>query len=519
MAVMNCKMCGTPLFVTDGMRTRECTNCKTAQTVPQTITLDIIEQINLANEHRQKGDFEAAEKIYDALLDRQQDADFFWGRALCRYGVIYIDNPTTGRKIPTCHRPLFRSILADDDYIRATDLATQEQFEVMSEEGRIIAAIQKRQLQQGNAAFAEPRMLSDGSERETEETPEDAAQAAVKESAVLLPEVLGQRKIVDPEMEEADRILARGILDTRALNNLANRYEKLAAVRPKPGDDKEVRQALEERRKECLEKAKECRYRSATMIMEANGNAESMLNAADAFANLEFYKDSKNCMINCMDRSLDKARKISDKLSSASAADRRILSELSIRYKELMDEDTDVKGIPEETRKMINSRRREFSIRANECDYIIALIDMENSKDPEVLATAEETFRNLGKFRDASKRMDEAHKKSMAAAYDRAEYAMKWAYEPEQFEEAAALFEELGDYRDCELQASICRKKAVRKEMKHISNRKWHVIVAAVIVTIILIVALLVWIQPQLPVWVGVFLGIGYLWKRILEIL
>ena len=294
MAIMNCKMCGTPLFVSDGMRTRECTNCKTAQTVPQNISLDNLEKLNLANESRQKGDFEAAERIYDELLSREEDADLFWGRALCRYGVIYIDNPTTGRKIPACHRPLFRSILADDDYIHATDMATQEQFEVMSEEGRIIAAIQKRQLQQGNAAFEETRMLSDGTNRGEEASSEGSADAPAAESdpsVALLPEVLGQRKIVDPEMEEADRILARGLLDTRALNNLANRYEKLAGVRPKPGDDKEVRQALEERRKECLEKAKECRYRSATMIMEANGNAESMLNAANSFANLE-YDDS-----------------------------------------------------------------------------------------------------------------------------------------------------------------------------------------------------------------------------------
>ena len=519
MAVMNCKMCGTPLFVMDGMLTRECTTCKTVQTVPKNISNENLDMINRASSFRQAGDYDKAMKIYKDLVAREQDAELFWGLVLCRYGVHYVDDPNSGRKIPACDNPQYQSILADDNYLRAIDLASPEQYELFSEEARIIAAIQKRHLQEVNAKeAAESRMLSDGSDRFPGEEPGDGGPSGDESSVSLLPAVLGKQKIVDPEMAEADRILARGLLDTRSLNNLANRYEKLAAARPKPGDSKEVRAALEERRVECLEKAKECRYRSANMVLEANGNAESMMNASNTFAQLEYYKDSKELMLNCMDRALDKTRKIQDHLSSASVADRRLLADLSMRYKELSEEDV-FESAPDETRKMLNSRKREFSIRANECDYLIALIDMENSKDPEILQTAAETFQNLGKFRDASKRMGEAQKKSMEALYERAEQAMKWAYEPEQFEEAAALFEELGDYRDCVLQASICRKKAVRKEFKHISNKRWHLIVAAVAITVILIVALLVWIQPELPVWVGVFLGVGYLWKRILETL
>lgn len=520
---MNCKMCGAPLFVMDGMRTRECTNCKTLQTVPMTISNENLDLVNRANSFRQSGDYDKAAKIYKELLTREQDPDLYWGLVLCRYGVQYVDDPASGRKIPDCHNPQYQSILADDNYLRATEIATTEQYELISEEARIIAAIQKRHLQEVNAREAdEARMLTDGSDRFPGEEPGDSAFSAASDeeagSVSLLPAVLGKRKLVDPEMAEADRILARGLLDTRSLNNLANRYEKMAAARPKPGDSKEVRAALEERRVECLEKARECRYRSANMLLEANGNAESMLNASNTFAQLEYYKDSKQLMLNCMDRALDKTRRIQDRLTSATVQDRRLLADLSVRYKELIEEEVP-ESVPEEIRKMLNRSKREFSIRANECDYLIALIDMENSKDPEILRTAEDTFRNLGKFRDASKRMDEAHKKSMSAAYERAEQAMKWAYEPEQFEEAAMLFEELGEYRDCVLQASVCRKKAVRKEMKHISNRRWHLIVAAVAVTIVLIVALLVWIQPELPVWIGVFLGVGYLWKRILEVL
>jgi len=504
----------------DGMRTRECTACKTPQLVPKTITNENLDLVNRANSFRQSGDYDKATKIYKELLTREQDADLYWGLVLCRYGVQYIDDPNTGRKIPFCHHPQFQSILADENYLRATELATAEQYELIAEEARIIAAIQKRHLQQVNErAMEESRMLSDGSARSEDElSEEDEAEGVGEGTLTLLPAVLGKRRIVDPELDEADRLFSRSVQSTRSLNNLAKRYEKLANVRPKPGDDEEIRMALDERRKDCIEKAKECRYRSANMLLEANANAESLLNAADRFNELEYYKDSKRLMIDSMDRALEKSRKVAERISSASAVDRRYLTELSGRYRALSEEEV-APSTPDELRKMLNSRRREFTIKANECDYLIALIDIDSSKDPLILRNAEETFRNLGSFRDASKRMDDAHKKSMAASYERAEQAMKWAYEPEQYEEAASLFEELGDYRDSVLQASVCRKKAVRKEFRSISNKRWHLIIAAIVVTLILVIALLIWIQPELPVWIGVFLGVGYLWKRILDVL
>ncbi len=166
MAVMNCKMCGAPLFVMDGMRTRECTNCKTLQTVPMTISNENLDLVNRANSFRQSGDYDKAAKIYKELLTREQDPDLYWGLVLCRYGVQYVDDPASGRKIPDCHNPQYQSILADDNYLRATEIATTEQYELISEEARIIAAIQKRHLQEVNAREAdEARMLTDGSDR------------------------------------------------------------------------------------------------------------------------------------------------------------------------------------------------------------------------------------------------------------------------------------------------------------------------------------------------------------------
>ena len=32
------------------------------------------------------------------------EAEAYWGLVLCRYGIEYVNDPATGKKVPTCHR-------------------------------------------------------------------------------------------------------------------------------------------------------------------------------------------------------------------------------------------------------------------------------------------------------------------------------------------------------------------------------------------------------------------------------
>lgn len=178
MVVYNCKMCGAPLNIEEGMTVCECEYCGTRQSLPKIGDEKRLAQINRANYFRQNGEFERAERIYEELIEnldagghlaadpaqnsgsasasgdiagaqeawaaiQEADADLFWSLALCRYGIEYVTDPVTGRKIPTCRMLQYKNILDDDDYRRAVSHADYAQKELIMSEARYISNIQK----------------------------------------------------------------------------------------------------------------------------------------------------------------------------------------------------------------------------------------------------------------------------------------------------------------------------------------------------------------------------------------
>lgn len=117
MAVFKCKMCGGTLEVQEGMTVCECEYCGSVQTVPQ---LDDEKKINLftrANRLRSACEFDKASGVYETIVaDFPEEAEAYWGLLLCKFGIEYVDDPKTGKKIPTCHRSSFDSIMDDQDF-------------------------------------------------------------------------------------------------------------------------------------------------------------------------------------------------------------------------------------------------------------------------------------------------------------------------------------------------------------------------------------------------------------------
>lgn len=117
MAVFRCKMCGGDLEIQEGMTVCECEYCGSIQTVPQ---LDDEKKINLfsrANRLRSACEFDKASGVYESIVSEfPEEAEAYWGLVLCQYGIEYVDDPKTGRKIPTCHRSSFESIMDDTNY-------------------------------------------------------------------------------------------------------------------------------------------------------------------------------------------------------------------------------------------------------------------------------------------------------------------------------------------------------------------------------------------------------------------
>lgn len=144
MSVFKCKMCGGNLEVTEGMTVCECEYCGTNQTVPR---LDSERKSNLydrANHFRRNNDFDKAIGIYEQILNEDNaDAEAYWSLVLCRYGIEYVEDPKTHKRIPTVNRAQFTSIYMDEDYKSALKYADTYQKSIYEEEAKAIDDIQK----------------------------------------------------------------------------------------------------------------------------------------------------------------------------------------------------------------------------------------------------------------------------------------------------------------------------------------------------------------------------------------
>ena len=144
MSVFKCKMCGGTIEFEPGATVGVCDSCGTKQTLPR---LDDDRRANLydrANHFRRNNDFDKAMGIYEQILnDDNTDAEAYWSLVLCRYGIEYVEDPATHKRVPTVNRAQFTSVLADEDYRSALKYADCAQRIIYEEEAKTIDAIQK----------------------------------------------------------------------------------------------------------------------------------------------------------------------------------------------------------------------------------------------------------------------------------------------------------------------------------------------------------------------------------------
>ena len=147
MTIFKCKMCGGDLEISDGASIAECEYCGTKQTVPKVVDENLQNLFNRANTLRIKSEFDKAEKLYEKIIQSDSmQAEAYWGLILCKYGIEYVDDPATFKKIPTCHRASYDSIIADEDYRSAIQNADLTQRAIYEEQAREIDRIQKEIL-------------------------------------------------------------------------------------------------------------------------------------------------------------------------------------------------------------------------------------------------------------------------------------------------------------------------------------------------------------------------------------
>ncbi len=144
MSVLICKMCGGDLEIAEGMKTVRCPYCGTNQTLPKSDNEHRLRLYDRANHFRRSSDYDKAMAVYEQILNEDQtDSEAYWGIALCRYGIEYVNDPATHKRIPTVNRAQYASVLADEDYKAALRYADPVQAGIYEQEAKAIDAIQR----------------------------------------------------------------------------------------------------------------------------------------------------------------------------------------------------------------------------------------------------------------------------------------------------------------------------------------------------------------------------------------
>ena len=144
MSIFKCKMCGGNLEVTSDTSVVTCEYCGTYQTISKSRDEVVSNLYNRANDLRIKCEFDRAEQTYEKILEQDNtESEAHWGIVLCRYGIEYVEDPKTGKRIPTCHRTSYEAITSDADYLAAIENADQEQRTLYKAEVAEIDRIQK----------------------------------------------------------------------------------------------------------------------------------------------------------------------------------------------------------------------------------------------------------------------------------------------------------------------------------------------------------------------------------------
>ena len=139
MAIIKCKMCGGSLAISEGMTICECEYCGMKQTVPSLDNEKKITLFSRAGRLLRACEFDKASSVFESIVaDFPEEAEAYWGLVLCKYGIEYVDDPVTGKKVPTCHRSSFESVMEDVDFEQACENADVIARRQYREEAKVI---------------------------------------------------------------------------------------------------------------------------------------------------------------------------------------------------------------------------------------------------------------------------------------------------------------------------------------------------------------------------------------------
>ncbi len=140
----HCQSCGAPLPITEGMKICECSYCASRWTVPDVGGRERLAVLKRASDIRQNYEFDRAMGVYESIItEYPREPEAYWGVVLCKYGIVYVTDPLSGSKIPTCHRSSADSIVADPDYKKIVEIADEEELPLYQEKVEELEELRK----------------------------------------------------------------------------------------------------------------------------------------------------------------------------------------------------------------------------------------------------------------------------------------------------------------------------------------------------------------------------------------
>ena len=144
MAIIKCKMCGGDIVLSEDKSIGTCDSCGSTMTLPRIDDEQRAAAFNRGNHFRRIGEFDKALAVYEHIVEEHAaDAEAHWCCALCRFGIEYVEDPTTHEWLPTCHRASFDSFLEDVDYLAALEHADPSARERYRQDAEKITEVQR----------------------------------------------------------------------------------------------------------------------------------------------------------------------------------------------------------------------------------------------------------------------------------------------------------------------------------------------------------------------------------------
>ena len=144
MTIFKCKMCGGALEIKNNETVATCEYCGTQQTLPKLADDERAALYERANHFRRNNEYDIAMSIYEQIRNAEPtDAEAHWSLVLCRYGIEYVEDGSSKKRVPTVNRAQFTSIFDDEDYKAAIEHADSLQRDLYINEAKTINEIQK----------------------------------------------------------------------------------------------------------------------------------------------------------------------------------------------------------------------------------------------------------------------------------------------------------------------------------------------------------------------------------------